>query len=98
MRVMVRKTGWSELENSPQSLFPPIEALISTIQNLGDKQIISAPKNIEVQVEGVSIRGVVDTSSDITILSRNAFQEITTACGRSLNHKIRQPVLMVTIH
>ena len=34
-----------------------------------------------MQIEGVLIRGIVDTGSDITILNRDAFQGIATACG-----------------
>ena len=34
-----------------------------------------------MQIEGVLIRGIVDTGSDITILNRDAFQGIVTACG-----------------
>jgi len=34
-----------------------------------------------VQIEGVPIRGIVDTGSDITVLNRAAFQGIATACG-----------------
>ena len=64
------------------SLFPPIEASVSTVQ---DKEVTqtttSTPKNIEVQIEGLPIRGIIDTGSDITILSGTAFQEIVTACG-----------------
>ena len=35
-------------------------------------------KCVEVQMEGVPIRGIIDTGSDITILSGSAFQEIAT--------------------
>ena len=64
------------------SLFPPIEASVSTVQ---DKEVTQTttgtPKSIEVQIEGLPIRGIIDTGSDITILSGTAFQEIVTACG-----------------
>ena len=64
------------------SLFPPIEASVSTVQ---DKKVMQTttgtPKSIEVQIEGLPIRGIIDTGSDITILSGTAFQEIVTACG-----------------
>ena len=35
-------------------------------------------KCVEIQMEGVPIRGIIDTRSDITILSGSAFQEIAT--------------------
>ena len=60
------------------SLFPPIEDSVSTVQ---DKEVTGTPKSTEVQIEGLPIRGIIDTGSDITILSGTAFQEIVTACG-----------------
>ena len=64
------------------SLFPPIEDSVSTVQ---DKEVMQTttgtPKSIEVQIEGLPIRGIIDTGSDITILSGTAFQEIVTVCG-----------------
>ena len=55
-------------------LFPSsisLPASMSVIQNE-----VTTPKCIEEQIEGISIRGIVDTGSDITILSGPAFQEI----------------------
>ena len=63
------------------SLFPSIEASVSAVQDTEDTQTTSTPKSVEVQIEGVPIRGIVDTGSDITILSRTAFKEIATACS-----------------
>ena len=42
---------------------------------------ISTPmvaKCVEVQIEDVPVRGIIDTGSDITILSGSVFQEIVT--------------------
>ena len=54
---------------------------MSTVQVKEVTQTTSTPKSIEVQIEGLPIRGIIDTGSDITILSGNALQEIVTACG-----------------
>ena len=47
---------------------------------LSDKEVTQT-KSIEVQIEVLPIRGIIDTGSDIIILSGTAFQEIVTACG-----------------
>ena len=52
-----------------------------------------------MQIEGVLIREIVDTGSDITILNRDAFQGIATACGLkrdSLSRLIEQHSPMAT--
>ena len=50
---------------------------MSTVQ----QKEVTQTKSIEVQIEVLPIRGIIDTGSDITILSGTAFQEIVTACG-----------------
>ena len=65
--------GFSEVV---EFLFPsaaPLPTSTSVIQSE-----LTTPKSIEVQIEGVPIRGIVDTGSDITILSGPAFQKIVT--------------------
>ena len=41
-------------------------------------ELCRTSKCVEVQIEGVSIREIIDTVSNITILSGSAFQEIVT--------------------
>ena len=68
--------------NSFQSWLIPCSHPVSTVQGKEVTQTTtSTPKSIEVQIEGLPIRGIIDTGSDITILSGTAFQEIVTACG-----------------
>ena len=45
------------------------------------KSTKALPKCIEVLIEGIPIRGVIDTGSDISILNGSVFREITTARG-----------------
>ena len=70
-------TEYNKLSGFPaiaEHLFPSsisLPASMSTIQNE-----VTTPKCIEVQIKGIPIRGIVDTGSDITILSGPAFREI----------------------
>ena len=44
-------------------------------------KITSTSKNVEIQIEEVTIRGIIDTRSDITVLNQTAFCGIATICG-----------------
>jgi len=55
-------------------LFPSSISLPASMSVIQSE--VTTPKCIEVQIEGVPIRGIVDTGSDITILSGPAFREI----------------------
>ena len=76
-RMVNADTEYNKLSGFPaiaEYLFPSsisLPASMSAIQNE-----ITTPKCIEVQIEGIPIRGIVDMGSYITILSGSAFQEI----------------------
>ena len=55
-----------------ETLFPSATHLQASISTP------TVAKCVEVQIEGVLVRGIIDTGSDITILSGSAFQEIVT--------------------
>ena len=55
-------------------LFPSSISLPASMSVIQSE--VTTPKCIEVQIEGVPIRGIVDTGSDITILNGHAFWEI----------------------
>ena len=40
----------------------------------------ATPKCVDVLIEGVPIKGIVDSGSDITILSGSAFQKLVSTC------------------
>ena len=48
--------------------------------------MLSTPKCVEVQIENVPVRGIIDTGSDITILSGIAFQKIVTMSNLKKEH------------
>ena len=67
-----------------ESLFPsatPSQAPTSSIQSTP-----TTPKCVEVQIECVPVRGIIDTGSDITILSGTVFREIVTMCNLEKKH------------
>ena len=58
-------------------LFPSATPLPTSASVIQSK--LTTPKCIEVQIEGVPIRGIVDTGSDITILSGPAIVTMSKA-------------------
>ena len=90
----------NDLSEVVEFLFPsaaPLPTSTSVIQSE-----LTTPKCREVQIEDVPIRGIVDTDSDITILSEPAFQEIVTMSKapkkEHVNQPTKKPALMVIIH
>ena len=69
----------TELDHVSNNFLRVTETLFPSVTHL--QAYISTPtvaKCVEVQIEGVPVRGIIDTGSDITILSGSAFQEIVT--------------------
>ena len=65
-------------------MFPsttPSQTPTSLVQDM-----LSTPKCVEVQIENVPVRGIIDTGSDITILSGTAFQKIVTMSNLKKEH------------
>jgi len=79
----VVRAGEKSINLSTSSFSKTVDSIFLSIE---DAQNFSAPKHIEVQIEGVSIRGIVNIGSDIIILSRTA------------SHLTGQLVLMGTTH
>ena len=84
------------------SLFPPTEASVSTVQ---DKEVTQTttgtPKSIEVQIEGLPIRGIIDTGSIsryLVELHSKKLLQLVELKGSSLNHLIQPLVVMGTNH
>ena len=69
----------TELDHVSNNFSRVTETLLPSATHL--QASISTPtvaKCVEVQIESVPVRGIIDTGSDITNLSGSAFQEIVT--------------------
>ena len=76
-RMVKTDTECDNLNDFPEIaeyLFPSSISLPASMSVIQSE--VSTPKCVEVQIEGVPIRGIVDTGSDITILNGPAFREI----------------------
>ena len=76
-RMAKTDTECDKLNDFPEIaeyLFPSSISLLASMSVIQSE--VTTPKCIEVQIEGVPIRGIVDTSSDITIITGPAFREI----------------------
>ena len=81
-KLQVVRTGGKSTEPHISRFSRIVDSIFRPIQptDRDTKDTQTTPKSVEVQIEGVPIRGIVDTGSDITILNRATFQGIVTAC------------------
>ena len=98
-RVMQARTELDHVSNNfsriTETLFPSAKHLQVSISTP------TVAKCVEVQIEGVPVRGIVDTGSDITILSGSVFQEIVkraTLRSKTLSLLIGKPPPMANSH
>ena len=73
--------GDSRFQEVAENLFPFISAMTSTLTQATHQTDDDSPQSATVNIEGVPVTGIIDTGSDITIISGDMFKTVIAKAG-----------------
>ena len=73
--------GESRFQEVAENLFTFISATTSTLTQATHQTDDDSPQSATVNVEGVPVTGIIDTGSDITIISGDMFKTVIAKAG-----------------